>query len=80
MVDELTAEFRLSEAERTALLLKGRQSVIANRTHWALAQNDNEARFYAEYWKASPDLLAAFTVATAKDTANATSGQAEVLV
>lgn len=37
LVTSISDEFGLSGDERTALLSSGRQAVIANRTHWALA-------------------------------------------
>jgi len=37
LVPAMATEFRLTESERTQLLGSGRQTVIANRTHWALA-------------------------------------------
>jgi restriction system protein len=37
LVERMAAKFQLTPAERLQLLPSGRQSVIANRTHWALA-------------------------------------------
>jgi restriction system protein len=37
LVSAMANEFRLTEAEQNQLLSGGRQTVIANRTHWALA-------------------------------------------
>jgi restriction system protein len=36
-VDQLATEFQLSDDEKSELLPSGKQSVIANRTHWAKA-------------------------------------------
>ncbi len=37
LVEAMAEEHRLAEEERRALLPSGRQTVMANRTHWALA-------------------------------------------
>ena len=35
IVDQLASEFHLTDSERTSLLPSGKQTVIANRVHWA---------------------------------------------
>ncbi len=37
LVDRMSEQFRLSDEEKVQLLPSGKQAVIANRTHWAIA-------------------------------------------